>query len=324
MIKRTLFFLLFFFYLFVTYAQDEVTLYVPHPKLDTLCTHAFIDFDASQKFGCEYLITQLLNLTEYPPEDTLSFIWNVFNDAHSSNFVYTEENPDIFLHEAGHYHVKLTVTNMQGDVDSLVKYNLIAIDSMPQINFTYTPENALFAEYLGEVEFINLTDSQLLNDSAVVWYWEMGDHVINTKEWSPVHLFSSWGDYHTTFHLKTKNGCKVAMTKTITIEDNLFFPDTLRKNAPPASSIFAITNLNTYIPKDDHNEFRTNHLFVYNAQGETVYEQKNYDSYIKNHMVVEGFHALRATDLEVGIYYYSFYYKGKNKMVHYAGAVVII
>jgi len=348
MIKKNLFLLLFLSYLFFCRAQEEDRHIDVNTEIDTLCSIFYksitIDFDVSQKSGCEFLITQLLNqstyvledtiadplledtiaffaedILSYFPEDTLSYFWNVFNDDRSTQFEFTEENPDIFLYDPGNYHITLIITNMYGCADTLTKFNVITIDKKPQINFTFTPENALFAEYFGEVEFVNLTDPVLLSDTTVVWYWDMGDKVINLKDRSPVHLFSAYGDYHTTFHLKTKNGCKVALTKTVTIEDELFFSDILKSNSQTAPSVFAVTNLNTHIPKDGPDQFRTNHLFIYNENGKMVYEQKNYDTYIKNNIIVEGAYSLGATDLQEGVYYYSFYYKGKNKMVHYSG-----
>jgi PKD repeat protein len=304
-------------------AQEEEKYYDANTELDTACFYfkklTKIDFDVSQKNGCEFLITQLLNQTAYFSRDTLYYQWSVFNDDRSIYFVFDEENPDLFLYESGNYHIELIITNIYGCSDTLTKYNMISIDKMPQVNFTFTPENALFGEYFGEVVFTNLTDPELLNDSTTTWYWDMGDHVMNRFEQSPVHLFSMWGDYHTTFHLQTKNGCKVALTKTVTIENELFFPDTLKNNSSKSPPIFAVTNLNTYIPKDDPNGFRTNHLFVYDKTGKQIYEQKNYDTYIKNKNIVEGSYALSVTDLESGEYNYSFFYKGESKMVHYSG-----
>ncbi|MCL1850831.1 MAG: hypothetical protein FWF70_05455 [Bacteroidetes bacterium] len=323
------FFLLLFLiaYTFLCNAQEKEKHYIVHRELDTVCSH-FIDllsinFDVNPNRGCEFLITQLFNKSTQFLDDSLSYQWTVFNDDYSIHFMFDEENPDIFLHEPGNYHIELIITNMYSCTDTLTKYNVITIDKMPQINFTVAPENALFAEYFGEVEFTNLTDPVLLGDPTVEWYWDMGDNIMNTTVLSPVHLFSTWGDYHTTFHLKTKNGCNVALTKTVTIEDELFFPDTLKNNSQTFPSIFAVTNLNTHIPKDDPDEFRTNHLFIYDKNGKQVYEQQNYDTYVRNNIVIKGARAFCAADFTAGAYYYSFYYKGKNKMVHYSGEVWI-
>jgi len=327
MIKKIIILLLYLCCFLICSAQEEMIHHHIHYEKDTICSHFHdsisIDFEVSRDSGCDYLITQLLNLSNTPPEDSLSFFWNLFNEDSTISFIFTEENPDVFLSEPGIYHLCLIITNRNGCADTLTRYNVISLDKMPQINFSYTPENALFAEYFGEVEFTNLTDTEFSIDSTVLWYWDMGDHVINIKDWSPVHLFSSWGDYHTTFHLKTKNGCKVALTKTVIIEGELFFPDILKKNSDLNSSIFAITNLNTNIPKDDPNEFRNNYLFIYNENGEKVYERKNYDSYIKNDEVVKGVYVLNAADLMDGEYFYSFYYKGKSKMIHYSGMFLV-
>ena len=321
--KKFLFLCLFCVNLLICNAQEEIK----HHKLDTLCAHFVellaIDFDVTQKAGCEFLITELVNNSTPFPEDSLSYQWNVFQEDSVVFFDFNEESPDVFLHNSGNYHITLIITNLYGCTDTLTKLNVISIDTMPQINFSFTPENALFAEYFGEVEFTNLTDSALLTDTTVTWYWDFGDDVMNTTIVSPVHLFSTWGDYHTTFHLQTQNGCKVALTKTVTIEEELFFPDTLKTNSQTFPSVFAVTNLNTHIPQDAPDEFRTNHLYIYNAKGKLVYEQQNYDTYIKNNVIMQGFHAFNANGFPEGTYYYSFYYKGKSKMVYYGGEVFI-
>jgi PKD repeat protein len=312
----------------VFYSHQEIADSVYHSHFDSLCFHfnelTFIDFDVSQRSGCDTLTTQLLNLTKHSPDDTLSYFWSVFNEEQAIIFNFIEENPEVFIAEPGNYHVELVITNTHGCSDTLIKYNVISIDKMPHVDFTFTPENALFAEYLGEVEFTNLTAPELLQNPTVVWRWDFGDSEINARAESPMHLFSSWGDYHTTFHLKTKNGCEVALTKTIIIEDELFFPDTLQANSDFFPFIFAITNLNINIPKDDSNEFRTNYLFIYNESGVNVYEQKNYDTYKKDGIIVEGIYSFPVEGLLKGIYYYSFYYKGKSKMVHYSGTFWVI
>jgi len=323
MVKQTLFFSLFLFSITIVFSQNITIQKIGKPELDSVPpqknNELVLDFEVLHNSGCESLITQLINHVQYPFEDSLAFFWTLFNDNQTVSLHFDDDNPDIFINEPGNYHIKLVISDAQGFTDSIIKHNVITVDKMPQIDFTFTPENALFAEYLGVVEFTNLTDTKLLKDNSIVWFWELGDGEINSNEWSPVHLFSSWGDYHTTFHLKTKNGCKVALTKTITIEDELFFSDTLFKNATGISSIFAITNLNTSIAKDDPNEFRTNYLFIYNAHGEKIYEQTYYDTYIKKNQVVKGKYLLCAADLQEGVYYYSFFYKGKSKMVHYKG-----
>jgi len=324
MIRNILIFWFFVMCVLVGCAQQKITNPPFYAEQDSLyfrnVENLLIDFDVQQKFGCEYLITQILNFTQYTlEEDSLFFLWNIYNEDKTLNLTYFDESPDIFIYEPGDYHVKLVVSNESGIMDSLIKENLISIDKMPEIDFTFAPENALFAEYFGEVEFFNLTDPKLYNDTTVEWYWDFGDGELNSKEWAPVHLFSSWGDFHTTFHLKTKNGCKVALTKTVIIEEELFFPNLLKKNSKNCSSFFAITNLNTNIPADDPTHFRTNYLFVYNEFGAKVYEQNNYDSYIKNNTAIEGNHTLRAEVLPEGKFYYSFFYQGKNKIVHYSG-----
>jgi PKD repeat protein len=328
MIKKVLLLEFFLSSLFLCGAQKIIIQTATPFEMDSVQAkqneEVVIDFEVLHKYGCESLITQLINHTIYPFEDSLAFFWNLFNDEQTLSYYFEEENPDVFINEPGNYHVKLIVSDFSGFIDSIIKFNIVSIDKMPQIDFTFTPEDALFAEYLGEVEFSNLTDPKFLKDTTIVWYWDMGDNVIYHSKWAPVHLFSSWGDYHTTFHLKTKNGCKAARTKTVSIEDELFFSDRLLKNFNNSSAIFAITNLNTNIPIAHPTEFRTNYLFIYNDIGEIIYEQKNYDSYIKNNVVVKGKQWLSADYLPEGTYYYSFYYKGKNKMVHYKGEFVVV
>ena len=55
-----------------------------------------------------------------------------------------------------------------------------------------------------------------------------------------------------------------------------------------------------------------------------VYHAKNYDTYAVNGEIVRGTQYFDASQLSDGVYYFTFYYKGKVKTVDYHGSITVI
>ncbi len=55
-----------------------------------------------------------------------------------------------------------------------------------------------------------------------------------------------------------------------------------------------------------------------------MYEAHNYDTFAKGGQVMRGSQFFDGSGLADGVYYYSFYYKGKAKTVNYNGSLTII
>ena len=71
-------------------------------------------------------------------------------------------------------------------------------------------------------------------------------------------------------------------------------------------------------------QYRSNELFIYDRWGKLVYKAKNYDTVSKDGQIMRGAQCFDALNLPDGVYYYSFYYKGKVKVVNYNGTLTVI
>ena len=95
-------------------------------------------------------------------------------------------------------------------------------------------------------------------------------------------------------------------------------------NGDNINDIFAIENLNTSINAEDPDRYRNNKLQIFDRWGKKVYEAINYDTFAKDGQVNPGTQIFDGSNLPDGVYYFSFYYKGKAKTVNYNGTLTII
>ena len=102
------------------------------------------------------------------------------------------------------------------------------------------------------------------------------------------------------------------------------FPNVITPNGDNINDVFAIENLNTNVNLEDPDAFRNNELLIYDRWGKLVYSAKNYDTFARNGQIERGMQAFDGMNLPDGVYYFSFYYKGKAKTVKYNGTVTII
>lgn len=91
------------------------------------------------------------------------------------------------------------------------------------------------------------------------------------------------------------------------------------------NDFFAIQNLNTNINPEDPDKYRNNKLIIYDRWGHKVYEAQNYDSFARQgETPVKGTQYFDGHNLADGVYYYSFFYKGKARTISYNGSITIV
>ena len=132
------------------------------------------------------------------------------------------------------------------------------------------------------------------------------------------------GDYVVTLHVVTQGGCSDEISHCVIIEDDLEFPNVITPNGDGLNDVFAIKNLNTNINPEDPNKYRTNNLNIYNRWGKLVYQADNYNTYMKENQLFMGSIYFDGKNLSDGVYYFTFYYKGKAKITNYHGTINII
>ena len=281
------------------------------------------DFTIADTVGCA---PQEIKINNQTLDDGINcnYEWLVL---HSNGLLAASSNlrdPTFSLDDPDIYSIFLRASTPEGCKDSLYRWGYVHVYDQPLAEFEATPQESLFGESQGIVFFHNFADSTSILQNSTTWKWDFGDGETDTENFSPTHTFASWGDYDVTLFITNAHGCSSEIAHTVVIEDDLIFPNVITPNGDNKNDVFAIQNLNTDINFEDPDGYRTNDLYISDRWGKVVYHVKNYDTYAKNGEIFKGSQVFDATGLPDGTYYYSFYYKGKVKIVDYHGSLTVI
>ena len=281
----------------------------------------FFDWEANVVQGCAPMTVKFNNNST--PENS-SYKWQILNeDAHTVLFS-NQPAPVFEIDDPGTYTVQVISTTEDGCSDTLIKWNYLQVNAQPVAEFAADPEISLMGENNGQVHFINYSDTTLLLADGISYYWDFGDGEIDSATISPDHTYSQWGDYNVKLHIQTNDGCSSEIVHTVVIEQDLIFPNVITPNGDGTNDVFAIENLNTDVNPEDPDGYRNNKLVVFDRWGKKVYEAKNYDTFSRDGQIQLGSQVFDASGVSDGVYYFSFYYKGKAKTVTYNGSLTII
>ncbi len=280
-------------------------------------------FEANKVSGCSPMTIHFDNMTT---PDTLSFtsvwtIWNQYGEVVYSSF---EPSPTWDFNNNGTFTVKLLVFSQDGCMDSLIRWDYVHVYPQPEIDFSADPEIAMMQDHNGEVQFTSYLSANVIDNPSNHLLWDFGDGETEVENYNPSHTYATWGDYIVTLSLSTDEGCSDYVSHTIVIEDELIFPNIITPNEDGINDVWAVGNLSTKINEEDPDAYRHNELLIYNRWGKLVYKADNYDTYSVNGQVTIGEKVFSGEGLSDGVYYYSFYYKGKAKTTKYSGSLTII
>jgi len=278
-----------------------------------------IDFEADQTQGC---IPFSMHITNHSTPDSCSHEWYLYDANGQIAYASVEENPDFDFIEPGVFTLRYFITTPYGCMDSVFLTDYIKANFQPTAEFSASPEISLMAESNGEVHFTNYVDSLLSTGATLIW--DFGDGTVDSAEFSPVHTYSQWGDYIVTLTVETGAGCNSEIAHMVIVEQDLIFPNVITPNGDGVNDVFAIQNLNTNINPEDPDEYRHNDLYIYDRWGRKVYEAHNYDTFAREGEITLGDQIFDGSNLSDGVYYFSFYYKGKVKTVNYHGSLTIV
>ncbi len=271
--------------------------------------------------GCAPLTVHINNQSTPANAD---FEWYVLYSSGAVAMSSHQVSPTFEIEEPGHYSLYLKITTQDGCVDSLIRWDYIHVHSQPLAEFSANPEISLMSENNGEVAFINYSDESVMTAPGSFFYWNFDDGEVDSVTIAPTHTFAQWGDYNVVLHIESGDGCSSEIAHTVVIEQDLVFPNIITPNNDGINDVFAIENLNTNVNPEDPDEYRSNKLIIYNRWGKKVYSATNYDTFSRSGQISLGEKVFDGTGLSDGVYYYSFYYKGKAKTVNYNGSLTIV
>lgn len=155
---------------------------------------------------CNGTNTQFVN-SSIVSNGSLTYAWN-FGDLNTS----TTPNPTHQYTNAGSYNSKLTVTTLQGCVDSALRVVYV----WPQPEAKFVTQNVCNGDSLSLTNSSTYTGGSAIPDSTITYVWNFGDgdtaHAKNTK-----HLYNTSGIFKVELLVTTDSGCVSSAQKTIEV-----------------------------------------------------------------------------------------------------------
>lgn len=172
-----------------------------------------ITMTTSNNRGCEPFFTDLVS-SSVPASANCQ--WRFTNSLASGNC-----NSTTFLFPThGTYGATLTVTDINGCVDSVKNNAFILVDPKPNADFGWTPDNPNI--YSNEISFL---DQSTIGLPITNWHWDFGDVFVgDVKDTSniqnPTHLYENVSTYTVSLTVINKFGCTDDVIKLLKVEDN--------------------------------------------------------------------------------------------------------
>ena len=274
--------------------------------IGTLSDSTYI-FHRTTVHGCDS--TSILHLTVNPTHLT------EYADSVCQNMTYSGYGFSLSEDETGESGINVfdrTLTNQFG-CDSVIRLNLYVKPVITPVFFA-NPDRAMLSEN-PVIHFVNATNTVELAQANYYWVWDFGDGTSDTtSEANTEHLYTQWGDYTVTLTLWA-DGCIDSASVTVFIEADLEFPNVITPNGDGINDVFVIKNLNPDRP---------NKLYITDRWGKTVWNQKNYQTYMKDEQIYNAESGFGMGNISDGVYYYTFYYEGMVRTVKFNGSITVI
>lgn len=257
--------------------------------------------------GADSILT--MRVTVHPTHHT------ILNDTVCQRMAYNNHGFNLSASETATSGINIftrTLNNVFG-CDSLVELQLLVTPDITP-HFYPDPDKALLSENQ-TIQFINTTDISDIAQMNFYWVWDFGDGEQDTTlDYHFTHLYTQWGDYIVNLTLVV-NDCDSYFSSGVIIEADLEFPNVITPNGDGLNDVFIIKNLN---PE------RTNQLYIANRWGKTVFDKKNYQTYMKDDIVYNADSGFGMGDIPAGVYYFTFYYEGVVRTIKYHGTITVI
>lgn len=232
-----------------------------------------ISFSTSNARGCEPFCTDLIS-NSTPPSANCEWKFNntlSYNACNTNTFCFGTH---------GTYNAKLTITDINGCVDSLKQISFVVVDPKPIPDFEWTEPNPNIIN--NEVKFF---DKSTLGSPMTDWKWIFDDaHSTLANDTSilknPVHTYDYVGKYTVSLVVINSFGCQDTVYKTVTVEDDfaIYIPNAFSpENGDGQNDVFKVAG-SGFLPE-------TFDLAIYDRWGALVYKtndvSKGWDGTIK-------------------------------------------
>jgi len=171
----------------------EVEIYVPAAPTAEFASNAPVCVGAPLAFT---------NLSSYPPEVPVEYLWN-FGDGVGSS---TAENPTYTYATGGEFTVTLTAGNV-GGTDTVT--HTVSITPTPTTAFTYSPA------YPQPGQVIHFYDAS--SDDPIAWNWTFGYGGAGSSLQNPSYRYPSAGTYTVTLRTRNRCGWGTTYSQAITV-----------------------------------------------------------------------------------------------------------
>ncbi|MGB0403434.1 MAG: PKD domain-containing protein [Salibacteraceae bacterium] len=227
--------------------------------LISILPQPLVKFSADTLEGCPPLYSKFENNT-----NASSFCRWDFGDgtyAETCQSVYKTYTQD------GKYDVKLTVTSVDGCVDSLIKSSYIDIYKVPTASFSVSPQPATILNT--NIRFHDYSDGRI-----VKWEWNFAGLDTSTKR-HPVYRFpdNNANTYPVRLDVYSDQGCTDDTIRIVHIDAEyfLYIPTSFTPNGDGKNDVWK--PLGTGFESDYY------HILVFDRWGKLVFESYDYNDY---------------------------------------------
>ncbi|MBU0489285.1 MAG: gliding motility-associated C-terminal domain-containing protein [Bacteroidetes bacterium] len=243
---------------------DTCGFYTAHDSIFvTVMPLPFVDFTSDRINGCPPLEVQYSDLN---PESGRRYYWDFGNGTWGN---ISNSQTHAFYDTEGSYSVQMIVTDWFGCIDSIEKTDYIIVYSVPEANFSFSPDSILFTQDPSATfDFYNESGG------SAFLQWDFGDNQAGQDNFStsemPQHSYNRPGVFTVMLIAYSSNNCTDTIWQEVpVIDDKIKVPGIITPNGDGYNDVFWVENIDKY---------QYSSLTIFNRWGRKVYEREPYQN----------------------------------------------